>query len=63
MTELVMLLGTSDLLQGIPLGAEDEDKVFHTPKGQRCSFLGKKKISAFLILILAFAVSLGKQLV
>ena len=61
MTELVMFLGTSDLPQGIPLGAEDEDKVFHSPKGQRCSFLGEKKIAAFLVLIFAFVVSLGKQ--
>ena len=45
MTELLMFRGTSDRPQGIPLGAEDEDKVFHSSKGQRCSFPGKKNLS------------------
>ena len=60
MTELVMFLGTSDLPQGIPLGAEDEDKVFHSHKGQRCSFLGEKKNRSFSGFDLCFCCEPGE---
>ena len=55
-----MFLGTSDLPQGILLGAENKDKVFHSPKGQRCSFLGKKKNLSFSDFDLCFCCEPGE---